>query len=280
MTDETQVETPVEDAPLSTPLVESADSSAAPEGNTDPVAKEADDAGNPRDEEGKFLSPKAQKRIDELTWKAHQREREAEYWRNLALQAQPQPQKEPEPVSEKLPSLEEFGYDEAKYQAALIQYATQKAESVVEKRLSQAEQQRAEQQRMGTFAERQREFAKSVPDFEERVLKDPTLPITAAMRDVIVDSESGPEIAYYLATNRELADRIARLPAHMAALEMGRIEGRLSAQKVVAKKPVTQAPPPPPIIEAVEPEVSKDPDAMSMDEWIKWREKQLRRKRN
>jgi hypothetical protein len=275
MTDETQVETPIEDANLLPETAVDTDSSTVDKVETKP----ADDASpQPRDEDGKFLSANAQKRIDELTREKYERQREADYWRQQAQQPKPEP-KAVEPT--KLPTLEEHGYDEAKYQAALIQYVEQRAESVVEKRLTEADSQRKEQARLATFAERQRSFAKATPDFEARVLQDPTLPISETMRDVIVDSESGPEIAYYLAQNREAAEAIARLPAHLAALEMGRIEGRLSAQKEAVKRPpqVSQAPPPPPTLETTEASGPKDPEDMTTDEWAKWREKQLRKPR-
>jgi hypothetical protein len=273
MTEETQAEMPIEDAPV-LPETQAADSSPAPE-----VPAIADDAGTerPRDDEGKFISPKAQRRIDELTWKSHEAERQAEHWRQMAM-AQQQPPKAEEPV--KLPTLESVGYDESKYQAALIEYATKQAEQVVERRLSEAEQKRAEQARMESFATRQREFAKATPDFEDRVLRDPTLPITAAMRDVILDSPAGPELAYHLATNREQAEQIARLPAHLAALEMGRIEGRLSALKEAAKRPViSKAPPPPPKVEQEDTPVDKNyyDESTSIRDWVKWREKNARK---
>jgi hypothetical protein len=246
-----------------------------------------DDAGQQpeteRDDRGRFTG--AQKRIDELTrnWREAER-REAALLAALQQREQPAP-KEPEPV--KLPTLEEVGFDEAKYQAALIQYATQQAEQVVTRRLSEADAQRAEQGRLSTFAERQREFAKATPDFEDKVMHDPTLPISAAMRDVILDSPSGPELAYYLANNRNLADQIAKLPPHLAALELGRVEGRLQAtREAKAKVPVvTRAPPPPPTIEAVEPDVgapkASDPDSdkLSTEQWARLRDKELRRKR-
>jgi hypothetical protein len=285
MTEETQGLEPTEDAPV-LPETQAADSSPAPVDNAEPVVKEADDAGQPRDEEGKFLSPKAQKRIDQLTWEKNQREREAEYWRQEAIRYQQQ-KSDPPKVEEvvKLPSLESVGYDEAKYQAALIEYATKQAEQAVERRLTQAEQQRAERSRMETFATRQTEFAKANPDYQARIA-DPTLPITEAMRDVIVDSPTGPELAYYLAQNREAAEQIARLPAHLAALELGRIDGRLSALKEVKKAPpVTKAPPPPPKVDDVETPIASvkasdsDSDKLSTQEWFRLREKELKRKK-
>jgi type II secretory pathway pseudopilin PulG len=284
MTEETLGASP-EDAPVLAPEVESADSSPAPVDNAEPVVKEADDAGQPRDEEGKFLSPKAQKRIDQLTWEKNQREREAEYWRQEAIRYQQQKSEPPKVEEVKLPSLESVGYDEAKYQAALIEYATKQARAEVRKELDADQRQRAEQQRMETFATRQTEFAKANPDYQARIA-DPTLPITEAMRDVIVDSPTGPELAYYLAQNRETAEQIARLPAHLAALELGRIDGRLSALKEVKKAPpVTKAPPPPPKVDDVETPIASvkasdsDSDKLSTQEWFRLREKELKRKK-
>lgn len=276
MTEETQVETPIADAPI-------ADSSPAPEVEAVKTPETPNDAGSEQGEDGKALSERVQKRIDELTREKYERAREADYWRQQAMQQKPP---EPPPVATKLPTLEEVGYDESKYQAALIEFATKQAERVVEERLSRADKERAEQTRLASFVERQRAFAKATPDFEAKVLQDPTLPITEGMRDVIVDSDSGPELAYYLAQNRGVAEQIARLPAHLAALELGRIEGRLSVQKEAAKRPVvSKAPPPPPTVDSSDSDVgdikASDPesDKLSTDDWRKRREKELRRKR-
>lgn len=260
----------------------------APEPETEPEQQqEPDDAGT---DEGK---PKGgfQRRIKELA-------DERNHWRDMALRAsqgyqppqQPQPPSRPDPAPAqpaKLPTLEEFGYDEGKYQAALLDYAAKHAETVVERRLAEVERQRAEQTRVESFATRQAEFAKSTPDFEDKVLRDPTLPITTGMRDVIIDSPNGPELAYWLATNRAEAEKIARLPPHLAALEMGRIEGRIEVQKAAkaaAPRPsVTKAPPPPPSLEATESAGPKPPEQMSDEEWYraerrKQNLKQFRRK--
>lgn len=280
MTDETpglepaEAATPAPDAPA--PV----DSATTPTENDTP-----DDSGQTteepeRDERGRFTG--AQKRIDELTrnWREAER-REAQLLAMLQQQREQAAPPPPPAEAPKLPTLEEYGYDEAKYQTALLTYATKQAEYVVEQKLSAARQQEAQQKRMSSFAERQTAFAKATPDYEDLVLRDMSLPITDAMRDVIVDSEQGPEVAYHLAKNREVAERIARLPAHLAARELGRIEARLEAAKEAAKRPtvppVSKAPPPPPTVEAVDVEVEKDPDSMTMKEWLKWRNKDLRK---
>jgi len=261
MTDETTAEMPIE------PLPETAVEGTQPE-----TVELPDDAGLPEDKpKGGF-----QRRIKELA-------DERNHWRELAMRAQPEPTPEPPKVEvpTRLPKLEDFGFDEAQYQAALIQHATSLARAEARKEIEEDRKRLNEERRFSTFAERQAAFSKTTPDFAEKVLNDRTLPITEPMKEVILDSESGPEVAYWLANNREKAAQIARLPPHLAALEMGRIEGRLQAVKEAkARTPVvTQTPAPPPSINAVEPEVDKDPDSMSMNEWLKWREKGLKRKR-
>jgi hypothetical protein len=266
VTEETQAQA-TEDAPLS-PVESEADPSPAPEAQ--PEETEQRDP-QPRDEEGKFLSPKAQKRIDQLVWEKNETLRQAEYWRQLAMQQKPEPKAE----ELKIPTLESVGYDETKYQAALLDYSRSVAREEAKSLLEAERKQQTEQNRLESFAKRQQDFAKANPDYHARI-SDPTLPITEAMRDVIVDSPTGPELAYYLASNRETAEAISRLPAHLAALELGRIDGRLSAEKEAKKRPVvTQAPPPPPKVEQVDVPVDKDPEQMSPDEWLKWRNKQL-----
>jgi hypothetical protein len=275
MTETDQAEMPAADA---IPETEVTDSSTVPEETVEVTPEVEGDDTTPEPEAKK--PHWSQKRIDELTrnWRQEQREKQ----QLLEMLQQQKPVEAPRAVEVKLPTLEEHGYDEAKYQAALLEYADRRAEAVVERRLTEAEQKRTEQTRVETFVTRQKEFAKATPDFEDKVLRDPTLPINSTMRDVIVDSPTGPEMAYYLASNREVAEQIASLPPHLAALEMGRIEGRLSALKEVKTRPapvVSKAPPPPPKVEDVPVEVEKDPESMSVDEWMRMREKQILKKR-
>jgi hypothetical protein len=273
MTDETtQAEMPVTDAAV--PEMEQADSSPAIE-NESPQVENGDDSAP-----AKAVKDGVQRRIDELTRNWRQEQREKQQLLEMLHQQKPV---EPTPaVQSKLPTLEEYGYDEAKYQVALLEYADKRAEAVVERRLTEADQKRAEQTRIESFVTRQKEFAKATPDFDDKVLRDPTLPITHAMRDVIIDSPAGPELAYYLAENREAAEAISKLPAHLAALEMGRIEGRLSALKEVKTRPVpvvSKAPPPAPKVDQAEVPLERSQEDMTADEWAKWREKQLRKPR-
>lgn len=251
-----------------------------------PVEADADPAPavNDADEASRKPGQGAQKRIDELTRKRYDAEREAAYWREQALKQQPpaQPDATRTTAPQELPTLAQFGYDEMKYQAALIDYAAQEAERRTLERIREDQTRTQQAQGRSAFEKRQAEFLQAMPDYRAKVLEDRNLPISTPMLEVIVESEQGPAIAYYLAENRDLAEQIARLPPVQAARAIGRIEARLEANRPAAAPqapPVSKAPPPPPRIEATEPAVDKDPDQMSPEAWLKWRTKQLARNR-
>jgi hypothetical protein len=178
----------------------------------------------------------------------------------------------------KFPSLADFEYDEARHAQAVIEYTRNEARREAENVLKAERDRQAAEKRTQTWKEKADEFAKSKPDFNE-LITDPTLPITAEMAEAVQESEIGPELAYHLASNRDVAEQVARLSGSQLALALGRIEGRLLAQKETAARPapvpqITKAPAPPPKIEAVEPDTrvrTTDPsgDSLSDEEWVR-----------
>ena len=177
-------------------------------------------------------------------------------------------QKSAEPTTP--PTLEQSGFDEQKYQQAVIEYAKAEARKEAQEALRQEREQAQRATKVESFKSREESFADTVEDYHDVVYSE-TTPISPAMAEVIQESEIGPQLAYHLAKNTALARAIYSLPPVQAARELGKLEAKLSAPKPVA----TKAPPPPPRIEATEPAVEKDPDKMSDEEWLKWRNKQV-----
>lgn len=234
---------------------------------------------------------KVQQRFDKLTREKHEYRLEAEYWRQKALQTPVQPpEAKPQPVAPaKIPQLEDFEYDAAKHAAALNDFYREQARAEVRAALEAERAAQREAERQKAFEQRQRDFLNKHPDYFEKVLRNDRLPITEAMAAVIAESDMGPQVAYYLADNPDKAAQIARLDGFLAAREIGRIEARLEAEAKAAAAPppprVSQAPPPPPKIDAVEPAPSirvdtPEGDKLSINEWLKRRNKQLERRRN
>jgi hypothetical protein len=274
MTETVQAETPEEAA-----------TNAAPEKQEQQVAESAP-AKETKDDSDAV--EKVRSRIDELTRYRREAERDRDYWRELALRNQqprePEPQK---PVQSAPKTLADFEYDEGKYQAYLFEQAEQRAVTAAEKRLKEQQEAERAERRKQSFAQREKDFAKDKADYHEKT-RDPRVPITQAMADVIAESDDGPALAYYLASNLAQADQIAQLSPLAAARELGRIEARLASERERAKeaeKRVSQAPPPPAKVEGsgdspnrIDPD-TPDSDKLTMTEWLKRREKQVSQRR-
>ena len=263
MTEETnlQAETPAETAlPVD----------AAPVTAPEAPERATDDPGTPEQPEDK---PRGgfQRRIGELTRNWREAERRNEELMALLQRVAP-PQKPSEPTTP--PTLEQSGFDEQKYQQAVIEYAKAEARREAQEALRQEREQAQRATRVESFKTREESFADTVEDYHDVVYSEAT-PISPAMAEVIQESEVGPQLAYHLAKNPTLARALYSLPPVQAARELGKLEVKLSAPKPV----VTKAPPPPPKIEATEPAVEKSPAEMTDAEFAKWRKRQIAQRR-
>jgi hypothetical protein len=104
------------------------------------------------------------------------------------------------------------------------------------------------------------------------------------MGTALEGSENGPEIGAFLTKNRAVAKELSKMHPFDAAREIGRIEERLvNERKKLTEKPVSQAPPPPPKIDASTASeristTSPDSDKLSDEEWVKAEQARIRRK--
>jgi hypothetical protein len=217
------------------------------------------------------------KRIDELTRYRREAERERDYWRELAMQNNDQRSKLPEQVEQEPPrTLEDFEYDEAKYQQYILEKAVQEAQrgavTEAERVLNERQQQQEIQAKHQQFQNRENKYADTIDDYWQ-VARNDDVPVSQAMAEAITDSPDGPAVLYYLGKNPDIASMIAGLPPQSAAREIGKIEAKLTTQAASTSK----APPPAKKIDGVDPAIEKNPDDMSIEEWTRWREKQLKR---
>lgn len=262
-----------------------ANASAAQESGSAPVVEKAEKAAETGDELS--LTEKTQLRFDKLTrdkYEALRRADQLEYrLQELESRLKEAPKAEVAPPS--APTLESVGYDEAKYQAAIVEFARAEARAAALSEIQAQTQRQAAQAKASEWDKRQAEFAKAQPEYVEKVLSNRDLPISSAMAEVIRESEVGPEVALWLANNPEKAQSIAALPATQAAREIGRIEARIEVDRArpVQKPVVSQAPPPPAKLDATEPstkvDLVADAEKLSDAEWTRRRNLQEQRRR-
>lgn len=204
----------------------------------------------------------AKERIDELTRKRRDAEREAEYWRKKALETTPPPKVEaPAPAR---PKLEQFETTEA-YEDALLAWNDKRKEIETQTE----KQKREEAEVFQTFQERAKKVREEFDDFDE-VVEQPIF--SQHMREALLYSENGPSVAYHLGTNPGEAARIRNLPPTLQLLELGKLETKLLLAKQTKK--VTSAPAPPTPVGMAGGAKEKDPSEMSITEWMEWDRKQ------
>lgn len=209
-----------------------------PEAGATPDTDTGDDAAAP---------PKrkhwAHERIDDLTRQRREAERQAEYWKQRATQT--------------------------------VDPNTLEYEEGIAERVSQ----RNRQEQADTAKETAGQLAAEAFTYRETIARDkfadydavarnPNVPITTAMAEIIRDSDVGPDLAYHLGKNVQEAARIAALPPTRQAVELGKLEALVTAPKPLPK----QAPAPVSPVSAIAAGSSKDPAEMSFAEYKAWRE--------
>jgi hypothetical protein len=244
--EETQVETG------ETPeVVEQAESAPA-----DPDEKSGENPAAHKPKRG------VQERINELVRQREEAAREARLYREQleSMKAPQQPKGEPD--------ISQFERYED-YLKALSAHEARQAIAAQQQSLAQMAQTREMEAKKRAFSERVAQF--EAEDFQE-VAFDPSLPVSDAMRDVILESDKGPALLYHLGQNRTEAARIAQMSPIQAARALGLLEAKLSLPQA---KTISAAPPPiKPIGGSGEPP-GIDPEKMTPEEYREWRFKRV-----
>lgn len=227
------------------------------------------------------------KRIGEITakYRSEERERMQLAQERDLLRQQLQSLQTQSPKEEPTKTLEDFGYDDKKYQEYLFDRAEKRAVEAA-KRVRIEEQTQAQKERtVRKFKEREAEFEKANPDYRDLAY---SAPINDRVAELVMELETGPEIAHYLGKNKSVALALNDLPPHVAAIELGRIDAKLAHERAEkaraleaakAAKAVSQAPPPAPKIDASDAKVEKSPSEMSDAEFAAWRKRQIAQRR-
>lgn len=236
-----------------------------------------------------------QERIDRLTRYRRDAEREAESLRRQWEESQAELEKYRKSAGEQKAreapdkTLADFDYNESEYAAYLRADATERAREAAREEAQRIAQETKRQQeyaeKRSKFDKAAAKFAKDQADFFE-LTQDRNLPITQEMGEVIMDSDIGPQVAYYLAKHPDEAYEISRLHPATQGRRIGMIESKLQAELSRKAKKTTSAPPPPKgRVKGTEPGFKTSPtdpasDRMSDREWFIRREAQLAKARN
>ena len=270
MSDEVELQ---QDAVTQAPEQAEQQTGAAPDQQND-----ADTAAQAKqDDEEEHRVPKGvQKRIDRLTQEKYRLRAELDVLRNQQQQPQAHQAQQAAQPSE-APKLEQFQSIEEYLDALADHKASQKFDHLAKEREAKESQTRQQQEvaKLHESYTKQTEQARQAyGDFDD-VVQDPDLPISQAMAEAIMRSTNGADVAYYLGKNPAEAVRLANLDPFSAAVEIGRIAATVVRPQ--ARKASNAPPPIQPVGSRASPVT--DPDKMSAEEWMKWRNGQVNKKR-
>jgi hypothetical protein len=151
-------------------------------------------------------------------------------------------------------------------------YAEALAYSKAEELIARREAAKQQSQVLESYHEREEEARSKYDDFEQ-VAYNPKLAITNVMAETIRSSDVGPDLAYWLGTNPEEADRISEMSPLGQAKEIGKIEAKLASDPPVKRSTSAPAPISPvtarssgsPALDTTDPRSIK---SMTTSEWI------------
>lgn len=158
--------------------------------------------------------------------------------REREQQAKPAPSQNERPKRDDFETYEDFIRAEARHEAS---EEFKKSRQLFDSQIREQKARELFSEAQAQYLERQSKATAKYDDFDE-IVSDPSLPINIPMRDAILFSELGPDIAYYLGKNRDEALRISRLPPLKAVIELGKIEAKIASAP--APKETSRAPAP------------------------------------
>lgn len=250
------------EATTAQPGTEPADPAAAPKPEAAKAEGEGDDADRPKKRSG---IQRMQDRIARL---------EAE---NANLRSAPTGAGEDRKTAiekEIGPAPKEADFEDyAAFEDAKQDYRLRKvlAEQRATDREAQASTQQAHARReaVEAFQDRLDDVRDAIPDADKVLKAAADQKVEPHVQDLVVESEKGGLLAYYLAKNPDKLAELNRMSERQAAKAVGALEARLTLAK---PKTATSAPAPArPVAGAAAP--SRDPSSMSMEEYAAFRAK-------
>lgn len=254
-----------------------------PSKEAEPADEDDDDDGDDDEDQAEDGKPKRkrggfQKKIARL-------EDEKEYWRKKALEGSEKPaqkaddQKKPEKRDDARPDPKDFDDYDAYNEALTDWKVDQKLKERDEKRQTEtkvSEFKQSQEQKRQRYEEGMEAARELYDDFDE-VIESYDRPLTIGMMQALVDSEIGPQVAYYLAKHPKEAQRIEKMTSLVEINKaIGKIEAKVEAQqegKGDADEPKTTKSPPPINPVKGSSKSKKDPDDLSYEEYSKERAK-------
>ena len=238
------------------------------------VQKETEAYESESDDEPAAPAPRTIKgRISELTAARKRAEEDAAYWRAQAMSREPA-KAVSEPVADPTRPKAEAYEDQEGYIEALAEW---KAGQVISR---EREEQRIVTQQ-AAYTQREAVARTAHEDYDAVMADLSQVPLSPVMAQTILESEVGPQLAYYLATHPETAARLSTLGPLVVARELGKLEGKLEvpvAEPEIKARPRRTATAPITPVQGNTP-ANMDLETVELHEFVRMRNEQEKTRR-
>src|SRR4030042_3864388 len=179
-------------------------------------------------------------------------------------------------VSKDIPDPSNYT-DEKVYLADLVKWElkNQNLSETIQKELLKHKQTESVLERKKQFDIQAQKLKSQVQDFDSVAKSDIMMNIYSNsnndLASIIEGMENGPQIAYYLGKNIDVAYNLATMPTSSLVTELIKLQSK--AEKTYEKKLSNANEPIKPIKTTSSTAMEKNPDEMSYQEWLKWRNK-------
>ena len=176
-------------------------------------------------------SEKLNKRFDKVTQRAKEAEaRSVELENRLKeYEAKATPQQEPVKATiEGKPQASQFN-DAFEYAEALAEWSAENALKQRDAEEVQRKARKAQDKVLNNWNEKIAKAKTSMPDFDQMV-QSSTVVVSNEIRDSILESDVGPQLLYFLASDENFAKKLTEMPLVKALREIGRLEARFEQE--------------------------------------------------
>jgi len=202
------------------------------EEQSEPEAK-----GEAEEQKPEKQKDKLNKRFDKVTQRAKQAEAEARELREKLKSYEAgnvqQPQQETVKAEGK-PQASQFN-DAFEYAEALAEWSAENALKQRDAEEASRKAKEAQEKVLQSWNEKIAKAKADLPDFDAMV-QSSTIVVGDEIRDSILESDVGPQLLYFLASDEDFAKRLTEMPVVKALREIGKLEAKFEAKEEKPRK--------------------------------------------
>ena len=208
---------------------ESVKKDSEPEGDVEQSEPEAKEEAKKQEPEKQ--KDKLNKRFDKVTQRAKQAEAEAQELREKLKSYEAgnvqQPQQETVKAEGK-PQASQFN-DAFEYAEALAEWSAENALKQRDAEEAGRKAKEAQEKVLQSWNEKIAKAKADLPDFDAMV-QSSTIVVGDEIRDSILESDVGPQLLYFLASDEDYAKKLTEMPVVKALREIGKLEAKFEAK--------------------------------------------------